>query len=996
MPPVGLLLSLLAVDPTFECRWTDHPVTVDGSLDEVAWRHAAPIDAFRGAWLAPMVQPTKTVAKLLWDRENLYFAATMEDADLVAEIREHDGMCWHDDVFELFFRPDSSKPGYFEFQVTPANVTMDLFLPDQKSGGYERLKAADKFRWRTAVRAEGTVAKRGDRDRGWTVEGCIPWTDFFAAGGRPRPGDVWRTALCRFDRTYGKDPVATSCSPLSKLNFHRLEEYAGLRFVGPLESPGAVPVRIAALPPAAESRVVGSPDPPPPFRPVRAFPGLAIDFPICIVRQPDSDWFWFIDQKGPYAPTTLKRFRIEANGKPRIETLLPEGRPVAYDVVFHPRFAANGYVYIGLNEPGAGGKPATRIKRYTVRPNAPAPLDPKSEATIVEWPSNGHNGGAMAFALDGTFFVSSGDGTSESDIDLVGQDLSGLTAKILRVDVDHPDSGRHYSVPKDNPFVGKSGERPETWAFGMRNPWRMTVDARTGHLWVGQNGQDQWEQVYLIAKGANYGWSAFEGSHPFYPQRLRAGHPALPPTAEHPHSEARSITGGVVYYGANFPELKGAYVYGDYSTGKIWAMRHDGARVLWHRLIADSRLQITGFGIDAAGEILICDHRGEGRGGFHALARNDAPRATSFPRKLSETGLFADVAAGKLVPGAIPYSVNAEFWSDGAIKTRHIALPPGGVIDYSRSGGFTFPAGTVIVKSFQLEFKQGDPVSRKLIETRLLHQRDGEWYGYSYRWNDAGTDAELVDAAGADVDYVLESAAGAAKQTWHYPSRTECMVCHTRAANYVLGLSELQLNKPHDYGGVTMNQLAYLERQGKLRINWADEARKRARAAGKPEGMTGEDFEASLERGPASGQRQIAPDGLFWTDPSTLPRLVDPYDAAQPLGDRARSFLHANCSNCHVKEGGGNAQMELGFTTTDARMRTIGVKPLHDSFGLADGKLVAAGRPDSSVLLHRISHRGKGHMPPLSTHKVDDRAVSLLRDWIASLPPAAAPRSSAR
>src|SRR3954466_4278020 len=134
-------------------------------------------------------------------------------------------------------------------------------------------------------------------------------------------------------------------------------------------------------------------------------------------------------------------------------------------------------------------------------------------------------------------YVSSGDGASDSDANLTGQDLSKLTAKVLRIDVDHPDPGKTYAVPKDNPFVDLKGARPETWAYGLRNPWRLTVDAKTGHIWVGNNGQDLWEQAYLIRKGDNYGWSVVEGSHPFYVNRKAGPTPFTKPTINHPHSE---------------------------------------------------------------------------------------------------------------------------------------------------------------------------------------------------------------------------------------------------------------------------------------------------------------------------------------------------------------------------------------------------------------------------------------------------------------------------
>src|SRR5262249_52950718 len=152
----------------------------------------------------------------------------------------------------------------------------------------------------------------------------------------------------------------------------------------------------------------------------------------------------------------------------------------------------------------------------------------------------------------------------------------------------------------------------ELWAFGLRNPWRMSLDRATGNLWVGDVGQDLWEMIHVIQRGGNYGWSVYEGSHPFQLQRKRGPAPILKPVFEHPHSEARSITGGHVYRGDRFKDLRGAYVYGDYSTGKIWGLRYEGGKVTWQRELAITRLQIVGIGRDQAGELLFVDHGGGG------------------------------------------------------------------------------------------------------------------------------------------------------------------------------------------------------------------------------------------------------------------------------------------------------------------------------------------------------------------------------------------------
>jgi uncharacterized repeat protein (TIGR03806 family) len=717
-------------------------------------------------------------------------------------------------------------------------------------------------------------------------------------------------------------------------------------------SAGAVdkPFGIDRLPPLTTSRVVGSPDGPLAYRAKRVFVNLKTSFPLTVMQQPGSDWLICIIHHTSNGKSNIVRFADDAETA-QFEILLRLDDPV-YDLTFHPDFKDNGYLYVGSNGPSTGDPAvkATRVTRYTMDSTPPSAIDPKSATTIIEWPSDGHNGGAVTFGHDRMLYVTSGDGTSDSDTHLVGQDLTRLTAKVLRIDVDHPEPGRHYSVPKDNPFLAIEGARPETWAYGLRNPWRMTVDRETGHLWVADNGQDLWELAHLVRPGDNYGWSVLEGSQPFYLDRQAGPTPFTKPTIEHHHSVARSLTGGIVYYGTRLSELRGAYIYGDYSTGKIWGMKHDGKQVLWHKELADTTLSITGFGADSQGELLVVDYRGEEKGGFYTFEPTPpaAPQA-KFPVQLSQTGLFKSLSPLVAQEGLVPYSVVAPLWSDGATKERYIAIPfqegmqPS--IEFVAKGGWNFPDETVLVKSFALELEAGNPASRRWIETRLLTRQEGEWVGYSYRWNDEATEATLVEAAGADRDFLIRSlsadgAAGERKQTWHYPSRAECMVCHSRAANYVLGLTELQMNKDHDYGQVVDNQLRTLEHLGLLQLP---------------------------------------------KKPEQHPRLVDPSDSKADLDARVRSYLHANCAQCHVAAGGGNAAIDLEFTTPRDKANLIDKVPMHHNYNLSDARLVAPGAPERSVLLERIARRGAGAMPPLATSMIDHEAVKLLSDWIRQL-----------
>jgi uncharacterized repeat protein (TIGR03806 family) len=983
----------------FECRWAAGLIKIDGKADEEAWKHAKVIDHFFLPWLG-MRARTATRARLLWDREYLYFHAEMEDRDLQGDVKEPLTWNWQKDAFGLFLQPAADKPGYYEFQVDPVGRVASRFIPQRTKttpGPYR--KDAD-LHIEAKVVLHGTLNRPQDRDQGWSVEGRIPWRDLLRTGGRPEVNERWRFALCRCDSSAdARPPEWSTCAPLKTQpvgGFHQFEDYATLRFVKADTHPTR-PFGIARRIRLTTSRVVGWPDPPPPFRTRRVYPELKLSYPIAVTHQPGSDRLLAITQAAAYGATHIIRFKDDPRARDTEVLLKLDG--VAYDIKFHPQFPKNGYVYVGWNGPssGASADRKTRVTHYTMNSRSPYRLDPSSALEIIAWPSDGHNGGAMAFGHDGKFYVTSGDGTSDSDTNVVGQDLTRLTSKVLRIDVEHPDRGRGaYSVPPDNPFVGVKGVRPETWAYGLRNPWRMTVDQKTGHIWVGQNGQDLWEQAYLVRKGENYGWSVTEGSHPFYPNRRRGPTPITKPTLEHPHSEFRSLTGGIVYYGKKFPELRGVYIYGDYSTGKVWGARHDGKRVTWHKELARTRLQITGFGTDSQGEILITDHRAQDQGGIYTLERTPPrDRGVSFPRNLSDSGLFQSVKGHVMQPALIPYSVNAPLWSDGAYKERYLALPGGDShFDLTTSRGWNLPEKTVLVKSFALEMEDGNPASRRWIETRFLTNQDGEWFGYSYAWNDAQTEGTLVDTAGIDRQFTIrvkrsrDNPTGVRQQTWHYPSRTECMVCHSRAANFVLGMTELQMNKVHDYGRVADSQLRTLEHLGVLRVNWAEETRSAMREEAQARGLTEVQINALLAKQTASGiQRQPAISSMLTFAPEKYPKLVDPYDAHQDANLRARSYLHANCAQCHVEAGGGNAQMELEFTTPLDRARIVDVKPLHNTFNLQGARLVAPGHPERSVLLHRIRHRQAGFMPPLATSVVDRQAVELIEQWIKQLKP---------
>jgi glucose/arabinose dehydrogenase len=355
----------------------------------------------------------------------------------------------------------------------------------------------------------------------------------------------------------------------------------------------------------------GPPVPDGNFQVERVFPDLSFREMTSLVQPDDtSDLIFVTEQRGII-------YAFSANNAQQADTFLDITDRVnrggneegLLGLAFDPDYQEDGYFYVYYS---ADNPRRSVISRFNVDQEDGDVADPESEIIImeVEQPYSNHNGGQIAFGPDGYLYIGLGDGGSAGDPGGNGQNLDTLLGSILRIDVSELSGAGDYEIPADNPFVDTAAARAEIWAFGLRNPWRFSFDSETGLLWAGDVGQGSWEEIDIIARGANYGWNTMEGLHCYSPASGCDQSGLALPIAEYDHSQGCSVTGGYVYRGDPIASLKGYYIYGDYCSGNIWALTYDGDTVTENTLLVDSDLSITSFGQDLAGNLYILDRQG--------------------------------------------------------------------------------------------------------------------------------------------------------------------------------------------------------------------------------------------------------------------------------------------------------------------------------------------------------------------------------------------------
>ena len=704
-----------------------------------------------------------------------------------------------------------------------------------------------------------------------------------------------------------------------------------------------------------------------------AFPNISVSRPIFLAEEPGTNRLFIGEHQG-----RIYAFPNDPNASNR-ELVLDirdqtwySGESGLLSFAFHPRYGVDSnYLYVFYQYDG--NLNYSRLSRFTISQETGAAVE-GSELVLIQLydRASNHNAGMIFFGLDGYLYVSTGDeggGNNEfrNSQSITERHLGG----VLRIDVDRDLSRSHpirrqpellrnndqsftanYYIPNDNPWLDPNGGvLEEFYAIGLRNPHRMSQDPVSGLIWLADVGQGRREEVDLIVKGGNYQWGYREG---FLTGPQSKPSPLIgtdqPPIHEYPHSEGKSVTGGYVYRGGRLPSLQGAYVYADYNTRRLWILRENASGNYEREQLMTTPFAVSSFGVDNAGELYLLNWNG---GNIQKLVRQNQNNP-NFPTLLSETGVFSNLSPLTPESFCIPYDLNVPFWSDGAAKQRWMILPNDGQpnspeeqIQYSESGDWIFPAGAVLVKHFELPLDTQNPSLTRKLETRFLIFGDNNsFYGVSYRWNEAQTDAILIQEAIEDT-LTIQAIEGPKQVSWFFPGQNDCFSCHTAATSGALGAKTGQLNKDFLYPSTnrTANQLKSL-----AHLNFLS---------------------------PPPDTNNL----------NTLPYLAPTSDLSQSLEARARAYLDANCSSCHRS----GTVIQANF---DARISA----PVNDQaliygevfkeLGIAGSRTILPGDLEKSVLYRRLkSVHSEIAMPQIAKNEVDSAGLQLIEEWILSLAP---------
>lgn len=604
------------------------------------------------------------------------------------------------------------------------------------------------------------------------------------------------------------------------------------------------------------------------------------------------------------------------------------GENGALSVAVHPNYPSDPRVFIVYSDSSNGDQ--TTLASFTANTNTHV-LDPNSEETVlsIEKFQPEHVGGDIAFGTDGYLYLSVGDDGWGTEQNTPSQNQARFLGSILRIDV----STQPYSIPTGNPYAGNplcngsfnggAQNCPEIFAWGFRNPWRISIDSETNQLWVGDVGDSAYEEINRVNIGTNYGWPSVEG---------RSCTSMVPgcnpnnfenPVVAYAHGGASSVIGGYVYRGELSPSLVGKYIYADFNDTTIHIIDATDNALTGSDSSFSSPGQISSFAQGADGEIYALNYQAGGNGEMIYRIVDSGGVNIDVPDRLSNTGCF-NVATKNSASGVFDYDINSKLWSDGADKLRSFAIPDGTFISVDDDGDFIFPEGTVLIKHFLH--------NNDFLETRLLirYENGVGWRGYSYEWDLAQEDAFLL----AESERKTRDVSDFVHQ---YPNRNDCSACHSGAANSSLGLELAQQNLVSE--SLNSNIIDYLSAAGYF------------------------------------NETQVS---------TSSPRLYAIDDDTASVEQRVRSYLHSNCSGCH-RPGGAFSVIDLRYNASFNEMNLCNVAPTAGDLGLSNARRVVPGAPERSVLLARMQATDDNRMPPLGTLDEDTAATALVSAWISGL-----------